>query len=190
MKTVEQILEYWTGEKGLEKQDTSGGAFPDADVVLWVPGWCEGMVCEVGCGVGRVSALFDPDLYIGADISAEAVGRASAAHPRHSFVEVPWDSLLPAADTYLFYTVLLHIPDAELSAQLGRMAQPARVVVYESMSRALRANPLSDGFAFQRDPEEYIHAFRSVGMTLKHLERRASSVAPGFRDLLVFGGEV
>jgi len=71
-------------------------------------------VLEVGCGVGRLAALFQPADYVGVDINPAAIHVARGRLPDYRFGLYDISLNLPKAPTAFFYTVLLHVPDDEL----------------------------------------------------------------------------
>ena len=104
---------------------------------------------EFGCGDGRLSPAFDPDLYVGYDINPTALAAARKANPAHRYI-TDW----APADTFLAHTVLLHVPDDELPAVIGRAQGYLRIVIGEVMGRSWRrpGNPP----AFNREAAEYV----------------------------------
>src|SRR5690606_9750276 len=74
---------------------------------------------------------------------------AGVANPSHSFVD-QWQP----ADTWLAWTVLLHVPDDELPALLARTASYGRVVIGEVMGRRWRRP--GDPPVFNREADEYV----------------------------------
>jgi len=129
--------------------------WPDAHLLPMLKEWCRGSVCEVGCGTGRCSEAFAPDDYVGVDINKYAIKEARRLNPRHSFCEIGWDSEYPDSDVFLFFTVLLHIPDSELGGVLDRAT--GRIVIYETMDRELRDE---SHCCFNRSSNEYVSALR------------------------------
>jgi len=183
-KEAKKAIETWKGAYGMKHQYRgSDEEWPDKDgpdLVRYFVG--EGKVCDVGCGIGRVAPLFEPDRYIGIDINEKAVVRARKEIPDHDF-EVVEHGEYPPADTYLFHTVALHIPDDELPNVASRLR--GRVVIFESMDRSLR----NGGVNYQRNPEEYQQVFEEAGFTMLLHSRQPSSIKPGFRDYMVFQKE-
>ena len=59
--------------------------WPDKDAPDILRELCEGTVCEIGCGTGRVAALFKAKQYIGFDISELSLEVARKALPDHDF---------------------------------------------------------------------------------------------------------
>lgn len=159
---VERIVEYWHGDKAAERSyPKERGRWPDDDHVPMLQKLCTGFVCEVGCGTGRCADAFPPERYIGVDINPTAIDVARLEHPDHQFKAIRWDDPYPPADSYLFHTCLMHVPDSELRWVLLR-ARP-RIVIFESMMRAY-SNPSI--FNFQRDPQFYWMQLNSAGFSI------------------------
>jgi len=184
MMNKQQVIAKWSGEKGKRLVYPGSVVWPDDDCVSLIRKMCgSGSICEVGCGTGRVASAFQPQQYVGVDINETAIQKAKEDLPSHSFRVIDWDDDLPEADVYLFYTVLLHCPDEELSAVIGRCLRGKRVVVFESMSHKLR----QIGNEFQRDLEQYEVAFLIHGWRLCYHKRLLSNYFPHFRDYAIFG---
>ena len=159
---VGRVVEYWQGQKAADRAyPKERGRFPDADHVDWIRKICRGFVCEVGCGTGRCSDAFAPSEYVGVDINPTAIEVARAEKPGYDFRTIAWDDPYPVAETYLFHTCLMHVPDDELRWALLR-ARP-RIAIFESMMRAY-AQP--EIFNFQRDAQDYWIALNSAGFTV------------------------
>jgi len=159
-------IKRWTGQKAaLESYPGHRGRWPDDDHVEILARLCKGFVCEVGCGTGRCSDAFDPEEYIGVDINEAAIGIARAEQPDHHFYTIEWDEKYPLADTYLFHTCLMHVPDEDLDGVLDRCA--GRVVIADWMEPKLH-NPR--GCVFQRDQEAYRQALRRNGFAMLSFE--------------------
>lgn len=120
---------------------------------------------EVGCGVGRIAGLFEPDLYRGVDVNPNALLAARQRLPRHDLRLIDDGFAYPQAETILFYTVLLHL-DGPFAVQALQNAcsSAKRVVIAELMDSRWRrdGNPP----VFNRDPEHYILAMQSFGFFL------------------------
>ena len=172
----------WTGDYALKHQFTyANQVWVDPDgprLVKELVG--DGKVCEIGCGIGRVAALFPAEKYIGVDVGPQVIATARQRLPSHAFDVIGYLGPYPEADVYLFHMVLLHIPDIALPEVIAKLS--GRVVVFESMDFRLR-----DGVAnFQRNPEQYIQAFKDGGFELVESKHLPSKGKPGFRDYLVF----
>jgi SAM-dependent methyltransferase len=156
----EQVSKKWTGQLGVDR------VFPRGQESIGIPAekvlmmLCRDPVCEVGCGTGRIAKLFNGRKYFGIDINAEAIEKAKRYSAYDKFKTITWDDPYPKAKTYLFYTVLLHIPDNEIEAIIAKTNN--RVVVAEPMNRWIREYGLSNNF--QRNPDEYRILFKNHGM--------------------------
>lgn len=132
-------------------------------------------VLEVGCGVGRIAALFPDDLYVGVDVNPAAVAVARANLPSHELRLIDDGFDYPDAETIVFYTVLLHLDGVfAVRALENACARAKRIVIAEIMDSRWRrgGNPP----VFNRDPEHYVLAMRSFGFELtaaaKHVYAR------------------
>lgn len=143
---------------------------------------CKGKVCEVGCGTGRIAKYFSPSKYLGLDINHAAIAVAEKKYPKHKFDLIMWESLYPTADTYLFFTVLMHIPDGEVFHIIKKLDR--RVVVVESLGRWLR--DYGRGNNYQRDPFEYRDLFKQIGMSEIEYHHCFSFHYPFYLDIMVF----
>ena len=139
-------MDYWKNNINLEHITPPGERFPELGIFNALSRACEGSVFEFGCGDGRLAPAFNHALYHGYDINQHALDAAIKANPHHAFVN-DW----VAADTFLAYTVLLHIPDGELPIE--RMKQYGRIVIGEITGRQWRrgGNPP----VFNREISEY-----------------------------------
>lgn len=128
-------------------------------------------VLEVGCGVGRIAAGFDPACYRGVDLNPTAVATARHANPNHVFSLITEESEYPAADVVFSYTVLLHVNDTIIWPMLQRLARSARrVILAEIMDRRWRreGNPP----VFNREAEEMVAWMNRLGYDLVASDRR------------------
>lgn len=144
--------EFWMRE-GLSHITPANKTNPEGwDVWTLLGSLARGSVVEIGCGYGRLCTAFEPSHYLGTDINPAAIQQARKLHPAYTFE--PYTG--QAADTALLYTVLLHIPDADLAGLIAGISAD-RVIVAEVMGRHWRraGNPP----VFNREPEEYIEAF-------------------------------
>jgi SAM-dependent methyltransferase len=153
---MELTADFWRAQNGVRHITPAGKANPEgawllpylADVAS------HGFVVEIGCGPGRLACAFERHAYLGLDLNERSIAEAIERNPLHAF-EVVQDEL-PQADVYLFHTVLMHVPDTELDALLGRMKAPV-VCVSEMMGREWRRE--GDPPVFNREPSEYVEAF-------------------------------
>lgn len=118
-------------------------------------------VVELGCGYGRLASAFRPDMYLGIDINSEAIERARICQPSYRFQAIDFNAVLPSADLYLAYTVLLHIDDhniADLSQRLKNAC--SRLLIVEIMDPKFRQFP-SVVPNFVRSRSDYQRIFES-----------------------------
>ena len=141
--------EFWRGNSRLRDITPRGERFPEAGLFDALRRACRGSVFEFGCGDGRLAPAFPADGYAGFDINPAALAAAAGANPGYSFGDA-WQP----ADTWLAWTVLLHVPDDEIAPLLARTAGYGRLVIGEVMGRRWRR----DGFppVFNREPHEYV----------------------------------
>jgi len=181
-QTKEQVEEKWIGDGGVSLAHPPEWKKLEDNIVKAVKDECIGKVCEIGCGTGRVAKLFHPKSYIGLDINPMALEVAERHNPKHSFDLIMWESLYPGATTYLFFTVMLHIPDSELWGIVRKLDN--RVVIVEAMGRWIR--DYGKGNNYQRDPEEYRKVFSRIGMKEKSLSHCHQYHFPYYLDIMVF----
>ena len=160
---MELAADFWRAQNGVRHITPAGKANPEgawllpylADVAS------HGFVVEIGCGPGRLACAFKPNAYFGLDLNERSITEARDRNPFHPFDVI--EDELPQADVYLFHTVLMHVPDSELDALLGRIRAPV-VCVSEMMGREWRRE--GDPPVFNREPSEYVEAFKAHGYTL------------------------
>jgi SAM-dependent methyltransferase len=122
-------------------------------------------VLDFGCGDGRLVPFFHPADYHGVDINPHAIAACRSAYPRYSF-DLYTAQLALAAQAALCYTVLLHVPDEELSEALARLTTAApRVLVVEILGRKWRSTGGVPA-TFNRSREDYSAAFGAHGFVL------------------------
>jgi hypothetical protein len=168
MSDRRQVENFWRGEKAARiSYPVHRGRWPDEDTQDILRRLCgkEVTVCEVGCGVGRCSDAFSPELYVGLDINRRAIEIAREECPDHEFRHIGWDDPYPSAEAYLFYTTLQHIPDAAVPDVLRRCC--GRVVVQEHMLREYRDERK---LRFHRTPDEYRDLFEAAGFEVTGFE--------------------
>ena len=163
---MEQLAaDFWRAQNGVRHITPAGKANPEGKWLL--PYLAEvashGRVVEIGCGPGRLACAFEPHAYLGLDLNERSIAEARTRNPLHAF-DVVQDEL-PQADAYLIHTVLMHVPDSDLDALLGRMNAPV-VCVSEMMGREWRRE--GDPPVFNREPSEYAEAFAAHGYVLSH----------------------
>jgi len=141
--------EFWRGNTSLRDITPRGERFPEAGLFQALGRACRGSVFEFGCGDGRLAPAFAPERYAGFDINPVALAAAAAANPGYRYA-TKWQP----AETWLAWTVLLHIPDDEITDLLAATTSYERVVIGEVMGRQWRrpGNPP----VFNRDSHEYV----------------------------------
>jgi len=152
------VLDFWRSPAGLDYITPAGKAWPEGDrfsaFLASLIG--ESSVLEFGCGPGRLAGCFDPDRYVGVDVSEHAIAAARRANPSHRFAVIGEVDPLPPADVTLAHTVLLHVPDEALPGVVARF-ESETVIVSEILGRHWRrqGNPP----VFNRDLSDYGAAF-------------------------------
>ena len=147
--------EFWKKEAHLHIMPNTGQEFPEGwDVRLYLEELCYGKsITEIGCGIGRLSAAFQPEHYVGIDISPGVLEIAKSKNEH------------PDAEVRLLYTVLLHIDDDCIDGLVENLCKNTeRVIVAEIMGRQWRrpGNPP----VFNREADEYISIFEKCGFEL------------------------
>jgi SAM-dependent methyltransferase len=140
--------EYWQNNANLEHITPPDERFPEIGLFEALQGAVTGSVFEFGCGDGRLSPAFSHEAYTGYDINPSALDAARKNNPNHVY-----GSEWVAADTFLAYTVLLHVPDYEIEEIIDKAKQYKHIVIGEIMGRQWRrpGNPP----VFNRDLDEY-----------------------------------
>jgi SAM-dependent methyltransferase len=163
---MELAADFWRAQNGVRHITPAGKANPEGKWLL--PYLAEvashGRVVEIGCGPGRLACAFKDHKYLGVDLNERSIIEAGERYPKHRFALVQDE--LPQGDVYLIHTVLMHVPDAELDALIGRMKAPV-VYVSEMMGREWRRE--GDPPVFNREPSEYVEAFEAHGYALNQL---------------------
>lgn len=141
-------MDYWKNNSKLEHITPPGERFPEVGLFEKLSQVCVGSVFEFGCGDGRISQVFYPDKYHGYDINPHAIKSAKEAYKNYSFSD-DWKP----ADTFLSYTVLLHVGDAEIMEVIKKAKDYNRIVIGEITGRKWRrgGNPP----VFNREIDEY-----------------------------------
>jgi len=168
--------EFWRGNARLRDITPKGERFPEVGLFDALGRACTGSVFEFGCGDGRLAPAFPAERYAGFDINPSALAAAQMANPGYRYV-TEW----APADTWLAWTVLLHVPDDEVGGVLARATQYPRVVIGEVMGRKWRRP--GDPPVFNREADEY------VAMMGRPLTETISVPYPRYRcdlTLLVF----
>ena len=155
--------DFWRDQNGVRHITPAGKANPEGAWLL--PYLAEvasrGRVVELGCGPGRLACVFKPDAYVGVDLNERSIAEARERNPLHAF-DVAQDEL-PEGDAYLCHTVLMHVPDEELDALIGRIRAPV-VYVSEMLGRDWRRE--GDPPVFNRSADDYAIAFEAHGYEL------------------------
>lgn len=123
-------------------------------------------VLEIGCGIGRIASLFEPDQYMGVDINPRAVMQARSNNPHHNIRIFDQGYCYPPSGSVLLYAVLLHISDEDAVPFLIEAVKNTRkVVIVEVMDSRWRreGNPP----VYNRDPEDYIYIMQRLGLRFK-----------------------
>lgn len=164
--------EFWDGKRGLDniKPKRIGENWESFDAVEIVGKLCgSGTVNDIGCGTGRMSKAFWVSEYAGFDLNPAAVEIATQRYP-HEFNTVEDYAKIYAADTFLFHSSALHIPDDELM-QLSKLARH-RIVIGETLRGHTNKKPNpKPGLAphYSRSAQDYVKLFLP-DWTLKHDE--------------------
>lgn len=171
--------EFWCSASGTKAVYPDEKPWPDPDAPVIIRSLCKGFICEIGCGTGRLASIFSHAVYTGVDISENSLQEAANNYPGYLFKQVSVNGPYPAADTYLFYTVMLHLEDVQVFDFFSKLE--GRIVIGESMSVDLSDKRLT----FHRDPDFYITEAESRGWKFREYRRLSSVRHPGFRDFLV-----
>jgi len=179
---ISAVIDRWSGEHGAKK-NFPGETWPNNTMQGLIQAACgpSGTIVDIGCGVGRCAPLFAPNRYTGVDINETAIDKAKKANPTHTFKLCDWAGPFPKADTALFSTVLLHVPDVYLERMAAACREMKRIVIYETMSRELRES----GNEYQRNPLEYRMAFGKLGLKCTQFEWDGLEHFPFFANLMV-----
>lgn len=164
------IYDFWKNNSLANIKPGVGGEFPEGwDVVKYFKNFMTpeeyGEVVEIGCGYGRLCEAFDPDAYMGLDISPEAIKQAIALNPEYEFELITKKrtrKYYPHSRTKLLYTVLLHQSDEDIDSIIENLcATSRRIIVAEICGRDWRrkGNPP----VFNRTPQEYDYMFTTHG---------------------------
>lgn len=168
-----QAEEFWISNSVNNIIPNAGVEFPegfDVAAALKEAIGPERPIVELGCGVGRIASLFDPSEYIGCDISPAALATAKISAPNHQFRLIDKGICLPKSPCLLLYAVLLHINDANIFDFVqDAIAGRKRIVVAEIMDRRWR--PPGKYPSFNRDVEDYVLLFQSMGWQLSYARK-------------------
>lgn len=180
---VKKAIDQWNGKNGMRLlYPKRHGVWPMGDSPDAIAEYCKGKVCEVGCGNGRCSMAFKPEQYIGVDINKNAIQEAKKLYPEYKFETIGWYDSYPKADTYLFYTVMLHIPDDELLSVFKKIESDKRIVIFETMMKEYRNK---DRGNYQRNIEDYTKVVNRVGRKVLNLIELPSNATLPKRHFMV-----
>lgn len=141
--------EFWRGNARLRDITPKGERFPEVGLFDALGRACTGSVFEFGCGDGRLAPAFPAAGYVGFDINPAALVAALVANPAHHY-STEW----APADTWLAWTVLLHVPDDAIGQLLAQAEGYRRLVIGEVMGRRWRRP--GDPPVFNREASEYV----------------------------------
>ena len=160
-------IDFWKKQGHEYIIPTEGGEFPEGwDVKSYLSKLCDGKsITEIGCGTGRLSSAFQPEQYIGIDISSKALEIAESKNKHYKYLLDNQEDPYPNADVRLVYTVLLHIDDDCIGDLIENLCEGTeRVIVAEIMGRKWRRP--GDPPVFNREADEYITLFEKCGFEL------------------------
>ncbi len=118
-------------------------------------------ICDVGCGIGRMADIVEPEMYVGLDPDEEAIKFARSRHRDHMFFWMYQEQYYPKADVYFFMTVLQHVPDKKLSTTI-EYARGKPIIVNEFMITELHRPEQN---AWHRSSSNYLEIFSEHGYT-------------------------
>jgi len=147
----DNIYKFWRDHSLTNIKPNTGEEYPEGwDVVEYFKNFMTpkeyGDTIEVGCGYGRLCKAFNPDNYLGLDISPNAIIK-------------------------LLYTVLLHQCDEDIKNMIESLCITSRrIIVAEICGRDWRrkGNPP----VFNRTPEEYDAIFREYDRGLSAIIKK------------------
>jgi ubiquinone/menaquinone biosynthesis C-methylase UbiE len=153
-----------------------------------------GNILDLGCGTGIFAPYFDPNRYVGVDISEEYVKAARRKFPSHCFECVDAERLGFAGSSFdaCFVAGVFHHLDDKTSGQvlreIRRVLKPGGLfVVWEDIPSPVSWNFVGhfvhahDEGKHIRKPEEYRRLFGAYFRTEKEYYMRS-----GFMDYIVF----
>jgi len=182
IESKEDIIDKWTGRPALNQLYPNKAKKISQDLAKLLSNICDGVVCDIGCGSGRLAGIFNKEKYIGIDINAQAIHAARKRNPSYIFNGIDWEDEYPSADTYLFHNVLLHIPDDSIDAVIHRLKN--KVVVCESMCKWFREYGGRNNY--HRDPKGYEINFNAYGWSTEKLYHMYYPVFPYFLNVMEF----
>ena len=173
------IYNFWKNHSLANIKPKIGGEFPEGwDVVeffknLYTPEEY-GETIEIGCGYGRLCSAFEPDAYIGLDISPQAIEQARLLNPEYEFELITKKQIkrfYPHSRTKILYTVLLHQSDEDIEELIKNLCTTTRrIIVAEICGRDWRraGNPP----VFNREPQDYESIFQDYNRRLSTLIKK------------------
>jgi len=160
-----EVIDFWKMYSLKHIKPKTGEEFPEGwDVSDFLKIIIEeDSISEIGCGYGRLCKAFSKDQYFGFDLSPAAIKEARKINPEYKFKIMEFGGKSNATDWTLFYTVLLHVRDEDLD-EIIKSIISKKVIVGEIMDKKWRHN--SKPPCFNRDPINYLDAFKSNGFQL------------------------
>lgn len=185
-----EIYDFWKDNSLNNIKPATGEEFPEGwDVVKFFRELYTseeyGEIVDIGCGYGRLCTAFDPEQYIGLDISPNAVAEARRLNPSYEFeiiTEKKIKRLYPHSRTKMLYTVLLHQSDEGVEATIKNLCETTRrIIVAEICGRDWRrgGNPP----VFNREPQEYEYMFQTHSRRLSTMIKKPYARYKQFRKL-------
>lgn len=118
---------------------------------------------DYGCGYGRLSSIFDKDIYHGYDINKYAIAEAKKRHPGYTYTTID-NATIYDGDILLVYTVFLHLDDDTIKQIIGSTSTKY-IILCEILGREWRraGNPP----VFNRELNEYDSIFNAY-TRIKH----------------------
>jgi SAM-dependent methyltransferase len=130
----------------------------------------DGSVFEIGCGRGRLADLWEPHLYIGADICSEALKEAKKANPKHEFHDMDTLVDVDKSDFVLMYTVALHMTDDMLIEMFERAHGFGETLVVAEVMDPTKAKPNRMPPVFNRTRGDIVALAAQAGWELDEFQ--------------------
>lgn len=112
-----------------------------------------GNILDFGCGKGKIVPAFTPKEYLGVDFNPNVIDVVKEKYPDHEFRITDMDESF-VADTAVFYSVCVHMPDNAVKSQIERV-KCSRVIIAEIMNTKYRRNEDAYTIANNRSVEQY-----------------------------------